>query len=115
MFRDQSRMIPTPIRHTAAPLTSHLSGCVFSTAQSQAKSYKGQRDLEASVRSYLPNFRVRDEKASREARVITLLTHMGGWEGDLFIDTGEGDDALSRAVAEMACGPQKCHQVVESQ
>ncbi len=59
-------------------------------------------DLQATVRSYIPNFRVRDERASREARVITLLTHMGGWEGDLFINTGEGDDALSSAVAQMA-------------
>ncbi len=59
-------------------------------------------DLESTVRSYLPSFRIRDERASREARVITLLTHMGGWEGDLFLDTGEGEDALSRAVAEMA-------------
>jgi CubicO group peptidase (beta-lactamase class C family) len=59
-------------------------------------------DLQATVRSYLPNFRVLDESASREARVITLLTHMAGWEGDLFIDTGEGNDALARAVAEMA-------------
>ena len=31
-----------------------------------------------------------------------LLTHVAGWEGDLFLDTGDGDDALARYVREMA-------------
>ncbi|HET7746002.1 MAG TPA: serine hydrolase domain-containing protein, partial [Vicinamibacteria bacterium] len=30
-----------------------------------------------------------------------LVTHVGGWEGDLFVDTGQGDDAVARIVAEM--------------
>jgi CubicO group peptidase (beta-lactamase class C family) len=54
------------------------------------------------VRDYLPGFRVQDEAASRSATVRTLLTHMGGWEGDLFDDPGDGDDALARMVERMA-------------
>ncbi len=30
------------------------------------------------------------------------MTHLGGWEGDLFVDTGPGDDAIAKYVALMA-------------
>jgi CubicO group peptidase (beta-lactamase class C family) len=63
---------------------------------------RGKLDLDATVRTYLPGFRVADEAASAQATVRHLLTHMGGWEGDLFYDTGAGDDALTKYVAEMA-------------
>jgi CubicO group peptidase (beta-lactamase class C family) len=33
--------------------------------------------------------------------VLDLLTHMGGWEGDVFDDTGEGADAVARYVANL--------------
>lgn len=62
----------------------------------------GKLRLEAPVRDYIPAFRVKDEAASREATVRTLLTHGGGWEGDFFADTGEGDDALAKVVERMA-------------
>jgi CubicO group peptidase (beta-lactamase class C family) len=62
----------------------------------------GKLRLEAPVREYIPTFRVKDEAASREATVLTLLTHMGGWEGDFFDDTGAGDDALAEVVNRMA-------------
>ena len=35
-----------------------------------------------------------------------LMTHTGGWAGDYFLDTGDGDDALERYVAAMADLPQ---------
>ncbi|HVH12148.1 MAG TPA: serine hydrolase domain-containing protein, partial [Longimicrobium sp.] len=62
----------------------------------------GRLDLDAPVRTYLPGFRVGDETASANATARILLTHMGGWEGDLFDDTGDGDDALARIVERMA-------------
>jgi CubicO group peptidase (beta-lactamase class C family) len=43
-----------------------------------------------------------DEQASQQATIRHLLTHVGGWEGDFFVDTGRGDDALARYVAQMA-------------
>lgn len=61
----------------------------------------GKLKLDAPVRTYIPEFRVADETAAREATVLTTVTHMGGWEGDLFEDTGPGDDALARMMEKM--------------
>lgn len=60
---------------------------------------QGRVRLDATVRTYLPEFAVRDATASRDATVLDLLTHMGGWEGDVFEDTGEGADAAAAYVA----------------
>ena len=62
----------------------------------------GKLALDATVRTYLPEFRVRDETASSQATIRHLITHMGGWVGDFFHDTGRGDDALARYVADLA-------------
>ncbi len=59
-------------------------------------------DLDAPVRTYLPDFRVADADASARVTLHHLLTHTGGWDGDLFLDTGAGDDALAKYVAAMA-------------
>jgi len=59
-------------------------------------------DLDVPVRTYLPNFRVADETASFQATLRHLLTHTSGWVGDLFEDTGAGDDALPRYMDKMA-------------
>ena len=45
---------------------------------------QGKIDLHAPVRTYLPDFRVRDDSAvSRDVTVWHLLTHLGGWEGQV--------------------------------
>ncbi len=62
----------------------------------------GKLDLNASVRTYLPDFKLADETASAQAKVWHLLTHMGGWVGDFFHDSGPGADALSRYMADIA-------------
>jgi CubicO group peptidase (beta-lactamase class C family) len=62
----------------------------------------GELELDAAVRTYLPDFKVSDETAASRATARHLLTHTGGWEGDFFHDTGAGDDALARYVADMA-------------
>ncbi len=62
--------------------------------------------LDATVRTYLPDFAVADGAASAQVTVRHLLTHMAGWEGDFFHDTGSGNDALARYVADMADLPQ---------
>lgn len=63
---------------------------------------RGLVDLAAPVRTYLPGFRVEDEKAASSVTVSQLLNHTAGWDGDFFKNTGEGDDALERYVAAMA-------------
>ncbi len=63
---------------------------------------QGQLDLDAPVQRYAPDFKVKDPQVSRQVTVRHLLTHVGGWDGDLFADTGAGDDALTRYVPLMA-------------
>jgi CubicO group peptidase (beta-lactamase class C family) len=63
---------------------------------------EGKLDLDAPLQRYVPEFRVVDAAASTQATMRHLLTHTGGWEGDLFLETGPGDDALAKYVAAMA-------------
>jgi CubicO group peptidase (beta-lactamase class C family) len=58
--------------------------------------------LDAPVRRYLPDFKLRNVHAGRNATIRHLLTHTGGWLGDYFEDTGRGDDALAKVVANLA-------------
>jgi len=63
---------------------------------------QGKLDLDATVQTYLPNFKVADPKTSEQVTLRHLLTHTAGWDGDFFHDTGPGDDALPRYVNDMA-------------
>ena len=67
---------------------------------------RGTLDLDATVRTYIPDFQVSDGAAAAGATVRHLLTHTGGWAGDFFHSTGDGSDALARYVADMANLPQ---------
>ncbi len=63
---------------------------------------RGLVDLDAPVRAYLPEFRLKDEEVARAVTVLQLLNHTAGWEGDLMEDMGAGDDALARYIARMS-------------
>ena len=63
---------------------------------------RGRIDLHATVRTYVPDLRLRDEQVARDVTVLQLLNHTAGWDGDLFEETGEGEDALDRYVRRMA-------------
>lgn len=67
---------------------------------------QGDLDLDEPVRTYVPDLRLLDRDAQDTVTVRHLLTHMGGWAGDYFSETGSGDDAISRYVAEMGTLPQ---------
>jgi CubicO group peptidase (beta-lactamase class C family) len=67
---------------------------------------RGELDLDARVRSYLPDFRTADERAAARVTLRQLLNHSAGWLGDYFEDFGPGDDALARYVAGMRRLPQ---------
>jgi CubicO group peptidase (beta-lactamase class C family) len=60
---------------------------------------EGRLDLDATVRSYLPDFAVADDAASARMTVRQLLCHTTGFEGDIFTDTGTGDDCVEKYVA----------------
>jgi len=62
----------------------------------------GKVDLDATVRTYVPELTLRDPEASERVTVIQLLNHTAGWDGDFFEDTGDGDDSLARFVERMA-------------
>ena len=67
---------------------------------------RGELDLDAPVRTYLPDLRLADEDVASSVTTRHLLTHTGGWIGDYFDDFGAGDDALARMVASLATLPQ---------
>jgi beta-lactamase family protein len=61
---------------------------------------QGKVDLDVPVRAYVPELRLADESVARRVTVRQLMTHAGDWWGDGFVDTGTGDDAIARYVAE---------------
>jgi CubicO group peptidase (beta-lactamase class C family) len=69
-------------------------------------SERGMLDLDEPVRNYLPDLRLADEEVARKVTTAHLLTHVGGWVGDVFEDTGCGDDALGKIVKRLADTPQ---------
>ncbi|MGP3534301.1 serine hydrolase domain-containing protein [Microbacterium sp. RD1] len=62
----------------------------------------GLVELDRTVRTYLPEFALADESAAAAITVRQLLSHQAGFEGDIFTDTGRGDDAVERYVATLA-------------
>jgi CubicO group peptidase (beta-lactamase class C family) len=73
---------PLPITaHTVFPIAS-ISKTFAATAMMRLVE-QGKVDLKAPVRRYLPDFRVRDTVATRDVTVWHLLTHLGGWEGQV--------------------------------
>jgi len=63
---------------------------------------EGKIDLEQPVRAYVPAFKLPDKAAAGEVRLRHLVTHTGGFLGDLFDDTGRGGDALRKLVAKLS-------------
>jgi CubicO group peptidase (beta-lactamase class C family) len=66
----------------------------------------GQLDLDAPVRTYLPELRLAEEGVAARVTPRHLFSHTAGWLGDYFDDLGNGDDALARIVDTMAELPQ---------
>ena len=58
----------------------------------------GVVDLDATVKTYLERFTLRDRDAAEVITVRQLLTHTNGIEGDYFADFGPGADAVERYV-----------------
>jgi CubicO group peptidase (beta-lactamase class C family) len=58
-------------------------------------------DLDAPLVTYLPSFKVADPVVSTTVTARQLLCHSSGIDGDFFLDTGRGDDALGRFVGAM--------------
>jgi len=67
---------------------------------------QGKVDLDAPVRKYIKDLKLRDENVAKRVTIRLLLTHSGGWVGDYFNDFGNGDDALANMVKDVARLPQ---------
>jgi CubicO group peptidase (beta-lactamase class C family) len=67
---------------------------------------EGKLDLDAPVRKYLPEFRLADESAAEVITARQLLSHTAGFEGDIFTETGVGDDCVEKFLPELAEVPQ---------
>ncbi|WP_341974090.1 serine hydrolase domain-containing protein [Microbacterium sp. LWO13-1.2] len=67
---------------------------------------EGLLDLDAPVRDTVPAFALVDDTAASAITTRQLLSHVGGFEGDLFIDTGVGDDCVEKLLAVIAEAPQ---------
>ena len=67
---------------------------------------EGLVDIDKRVRDYLPDFALADESAAKTITLRQLLCHTGGFEGDIFTDTGKGDDCLEKYMPVLADVPQ---------
>ncbi|HEV8639233.1 MAG TPA: serine hydrolase [Chloroflexota bacterium] len=72
---------------------------------------RGQLGLDQPVRRYLPELRLRDARSTDRLTMTHLLTHTGGFQGDVRdgaygVRCGPGDDALARFVGMVAHMPQ---------
>lgn len=91
---------PLPVTpHTVFPIASISK--TFATTAVMRLVEQGRIDLKAPVRTYLPDFKVRDEAASREVTVWHLLTHLGGWEGQVS-GPDRGTETLKNFVASIS-------------
>lgn len=67
---------------------------------------EGKLDLDAPVRDTVPEFVIADDAAASIITTRMLLSHVSGFEGDFFTDTGAGDDAVEKYLATLAEVPQ---------
>ncbi|MFI7106857.1 serine hydrolase domain-containing protein [Nonomuraea sp. NPDC050227] len=59
---------------------------------------RGRLTLDTPVAELLPGFRVADAEVTKTVTVRHLLSHTSGIDGDLFLDTGRGDDCIEKYV-----------------
>jgi CubicO group peptidase (beta-lactamase class C family) len=67
---------------------------------------EGKVDLDVPVRKYLPEFKIKDEDAAAQITTRQLLSHTSGFEGDIFTDTGVGDDCVEKYLGVLHEVPQ---------
>ncbi|MET9631948.1 serine hydrolase, partial [Lentzea sp. NPDC006480] len=63
---------------------------------------EGLLDLDAPIADVLPELKLADPVAAQKVTMRHLLTHTSGIDGDIFTDTGRGDDCLERYVELLA-------------
>jgi CubicO group peptidase (beta-lactamase class C family) len=92
---------PQPIDQDTLFLVASITK-VYTATTLMRMVAEGKVDLNAPVRRYVPEFRLKDRQAADTITVLHLLNHTAGLDWRVNADTGEGDDALARLVAKMA-------------
>src|SRR3954452_25287867 len=67
---------------------------------------EGKLDLDAPLAAVLPDLRLGDPQVAGAVTMRHLLTHTSGIDGDIFTDTGRGDDCLEKYVASLSDAAQ---------
>lgn len=82
------------------PITEHTLFTVASISKTMTATAvmalvdAGRLDLQAPIRTYLPDFRVQDDETSRTVSLWHCLTHTPGWEGQI-ATADRGAEALA--------------------
>jgi dipeptidyl aminopeptidase/acylaminoacyl peptidase len=71
---------------------------VWTATVVMALADEGLIDLDAPIVEVLPEFRLTDPDVTKAVTPRHLLTHTSGIDGDIFTDTGRGDDCLEKYV-----------------
>ncbi len=66
---------------------------------------EGLLSLDTTVADALPGIRLGAADVGGQVTVRHLLTHTSGIDGDIFTDTGRGDDCIERYIGELAAAP----------
>jgi CubicO group peptidase (beta-lactamase class C family) len=77
------------------------TGKTYTATALMVLAEQGLVDLNAPVRTYVPELTLKDEDVAAKVTVLQLLNHTAGWSGDVIPETGDGDDAVQRAVDKM--------------
>ncbi len=72
---------------------------VWTTTVLMQLADEGLLDLDAPVAEVLPELRLADPDVTKQVTMRHLLTHTSGIDGDVFTDTGRGDDCVEKYVA----------------
>jgi CubicO group peptidase (beta-lactamase class C family) len=88
----------TPVREDTIFQAGSISK-VFTTTLIMQLVDEGKIDLDTPLRAYLPELRLADMQALAQITLRMVLAHVGGFFGDNFGETGQGDDALRTFVA----------------
>ncbi|MER7133063.1 serine hydrolase [Streptosporangium saharense] len=75
---------------------------VWTATQIMLLVEQGALTLDTPVSEVLPEFRVADPEVTKTVTIRHLLSHTSGIDGDLFLDTGRGDDCIEKYVAACA-------------
>ncbi len=91
---------PLPVTSTTLFQIGSTSKTFTATAAMRLVE-QGKLDLDAPLRTYLPDLRLPTQEATQRATLRHLLTHTGGWLGDHMIGYIFGEDAIARYVASL--------------